>query len=308
MEFIVGRKGEKMKKKSWMAVFVALILVCGFFGVTRYSYAEGEQTQEEKELANLGTRLERVHKTMHYGTTGAALRAVQLAASLLDWSCRATVSKETVESYVDAWFTGYSLYEQTVIRRQFTEVDAAWDILMGKSAKAYMLEAGVFGTLYPWNEPAIYRMDKIIDPILGNAREYSVYEMPDSDEWALRSILEDMRGKLEPGKKGAGLLAVQVAAELLNWSTETGMEPEGIFQLVSDWYGAFSAEEQEQIRLQMTAVDDGWYQLLHSGGKALLIDTGVSAKYYPWTDAAMIPIDKVVDAVLGNEREYSVYP
>jgi len=88
------------------------------------------------------------------GSAGSSLRAVQCAAALLDWGMTTSLSEDEIVYATYSWMDTLDDQRFTQFRECILSCYKACYDLKEENAQAFLTDAGVTSSLYPWNDAA----------------------------------------------------------------------------------------------------------------------------------------------------------
>ena len=102
----------------------------------------------------------------------------------------------------------------------------------------------------------------------------------------LLPLLSDIRARVQPGTAGSSLTAQQLAAQLLDWSMQTGAGKAQVRAAVGEFLASLDDSERSEFALQMGAVQSAVDRLLGENSEALMEDIGgTEGTHWPWKGA-----------------------
>lgn len=110
-------------------------------------------------------------------------------------------------------------------------------------------------------------------------------------------ILDEINQNITVGTTGCFMTAVQVAVDLLDWGTATGLDPEEIRSATLAWLTDMGNDKQVAFAEKLALVDEAYQKLLGSDAKELLSSAGCEDAAYPWSDAPVESIEAIMEAV-----------
>ena len=123
----------------------------------------------------------------------------------------------------------------------------------------------------------------------------------------LDNMLNEINTDVQPGTAGSSLKAVKVAANLLDWGTETCLSQEEIKSETVRWLSDKGNDEQVEFSQKMADVYDAYQELLGENAEELLLSAGYTGKGYPWGSSKVEAIEAIKDVVQPpEEREDAV--
>lgn len=109
-------------------------------------------------------------------------------------------------------------------------------------------------------------------------------------------ILDEIMPLLQPGTAGSSLKAVQAAAQLLDWGTNTGLDPEEIRAAAEKWLAAQDEDTRAESLEKLALADEYYGQLLEDGAEDLLEDAECADMGYPWSSGPVESIEAIMQA------------
>ena len=120
----------------------------------------------------------------------------------------------------------------------------------------------------------------------------------------LDNMLNEINTDVQPGTAGSSLKTVKVAANLLDWGTETSLSQEEIKSETVRWLSDKGNDEQAEFSQKMADVYDAYQELLGENAEELLSSAGYTGKGYPWGSSKIEAIETIKDVVqLPENRE-----
>ena len=98
----------------------------------------------------------------------------------------------------------------------------------------------------------------------------------------LDNMLNEINTDVQPGTAGSSLKTVKVAANLLDWGTETSLSQEEIKSETVRWLSDKGNDEQAEFSQKIADVYDAYQELLGENAEELLSSAGYTGKGYPW--------------------------
>ena len=117
------------------------------------------------------------------------------------------------------------------------------------------------------------------------------------DTTPLSQVLDSINENTQVGTAGSSLRAVQSAAMLMDWCTETTLDAEQVRAAAAEWLSALAEADKTELEMKLELVDTMCLELIHKDGSSLLQDAGVESSAYPWDDAAYEKYTAVLDAL-----------
>ena len=141
-----------MKAKRILPLLLAallMLLLCGCGG-------GAEQGAAEEAQQTLRAELDTIRDSVHPGTAGSALRAVNAAARLLDWAAGSSLTEEQAAQTVRDWAAVQSDETKAHWPEQVDSVTFMLGLLTegGEEAEGLLTDAGCADTAYPWSAEA----------------------------------------------------------------------------------------------------------------------------------------------------------
>ena len=93
------------------------------------------------------------------------------------------------------------------------------------------------------------------------------------------------------------MTAVQAAVKLLDWGTNTGLDPAEIREATVNWLMDKGNDEQVAFSDKLTLVDDAYQKLLGDGAEDLLSSVGLEDIEHNWGNQPVESIEAIMDAV-----------
>ena len=121
-----------------------------------------------------------------------------------------------------------------------------------------------------------------------SASDVTVLELP---------ILDEINQTVSIGTAGSYMTAVQAAAKLLDWGTNTGLDPAEIREATVNWLMDKGNDEQVAFSDKLALVDDAYQKLLSDGAEDLLSSAGLEAAECDWGNQPVESIEAIMDAV-----------
>ena len=121
-----------------------------------------------------------------------------------------------------------------------------------------------------------------------SASDVTVLELP---------ILDEINQTVSIGTAGSYMTAVQAAAKLLDWGTNTGLDPAEIRETTVNWLMDKGNDEQVAFSDKLALVDDAYQKLLGDGAEVLLSSAGLESAECDWGDQPVESIEAIMDAV-----------
>ena len=121
-----------------------------------------------------------------------------------------------------------------------------------------------------------------------SASDVTVLELP---------ILDEINQTVSVGTAGSYMTAVQAAAKLLDWGTNTGLDPAEIREATVNWLMDKGNDEQVAFSDKLALVDDAYQKLLGDGAEDLLSSAGLEAAECDWGNQPVESIEAIMDAV-----------
>lgn len=119
-----------------------------------------------------------------------------------------------------------------------------------------------------------------------------------SDVTALElPILDEINQTVSIGTSGSYMTAVQAAAKLLDWGTNTGLDPAEIREATVNWLIDKGNDEQVAFSDKLSLVDDAYQKLLSDDAENLLSSVGLEAVKHNWGCQPVESVEAIMDAV-----------
>ena len=93
------------------------------------------------------------------------------------------------------------------------------------------------------------------------------------------------------------MTAVQTAAKLLNWGTNTGLDPTEIREATVNWLMDKGNDEQVTFSDKLALVDNAYQKLLSDDAEDLLSSVGLEDVKHNWGCQPVESIEAIMDAV-----------
>ena len=159
-------------KKLFLLLLTGMLLLCACGQVPEEApeTPEGPAAVEpeatpapagEKLYALLGE----LRETVSSGTAGSSLRAVSMAAKLLDWAEEAELTDEELLSALSPWLGELEDGIPADFLEQLAAVDGMVQLLTGEDAAQAMgllSDAGCEDCGYPWSEKAVATVERLM--------------------------------------------------------------------------------------------------------------------------------------------------
>lgn len=110
-------------------------------------------------------------------------------------------------------------------------------------------------------------------------------------------ILDEINQTVSVGTAGSYMTAVQAAAKLLDWGTNTGLDPAEIRVATINWLMDKGNDEQVAFSDKLALVDDAYQKLLDDGAEDLLSSAGLENIERNWGNQPVESIEAIMDAV-----------
>ena len=119
-----------------------------------------------------------------------------------------------------------------------------------------------------------------------------------SDVTALElPILDEINQTVSIGTAGSYMTAVQAAAKLLDWGTNTGLDPTEIREATVNWLMDKGNDEQVAFSDKLALVNDAYQKLLSDDAEDLLSSVGLEDVKHNWGCQPVESIEAIMDAV-----------
>ena len=159
-------------KKLFLLLLTGMLLLCACGQVP-------EETPETPEVPaavepeatpapageELYALLGELRETVSIGTAGSSLRAVSMAAKLLDWAEEAELTDEELLSALSPWLGELEDGIPADFLEQLAAVDGMVQLLTGEDAAQAMgllSDAGCEDCGYPWSEKAVATVERLM--------------------------------------------------------------------------------------------------------------------------------------------------
>ena len=110
-------------------------------------------------------------------------------------------------------------------------------------------------------------------------------------------ILDEINQAVSIGTAGSYMTAVQAAAKLLDWGTNTGLDSAEIREATVNWLMDKGNDEQVTFSDKLALVDDAYQKLLSDDAEDLLSSVGLEDVEHNWGNQPVESIEAVMDAV-----------
>lgn len=113
----------------------------------------------------LSALLGELRENVTIGTAGSSLRAVSMAAKLLDWAEDAKIGDQQILSALEPWLEPLEDGVPAEFREQLASVDNMVRLLTvgpGAEAEGLLSDAGCDDCGYPWSEGAVATVERIM--------------------------------------------------------------------------------------------------------------------------------------------------
>lgn len=110
-------------------------------------------------------------------------------------------------------------------------------------------------------------------------------------------ILDEIDENVQIGTAGAFLTAVKVAADMLDWGVNTGLDTDEVFNATVVWLSGRGNDAQVEFSEKLEQVDAAYKTLLEDNAEDLLSTAGVENSGYPWGTEPVAPIEAIMEAV-----------
>ena len=150
-----------MKRCCLILLIAALLLgACG-----KASPAEPVEAPASSAREELDALLGELRETVTIATAGSTLRAVSMAAKLLDWAETADISDEEILAALEPWLAPPEDGIPADFREQLALVYGVMLLLTGEDtaqAEGLLADAGCEDCGYPWSEKAVATVERIM--------------------------------------------------------------------------------------------------------------------------------------------------
>ena len=134
--------------------------------------------------------------------------------------------------------------------------------------------------------------------VASSAESLAALSESSSDVPALElPILDEINQTVSIGTTGSYMTAVQAAAKLLDWGTNTGLDPAEIREATVNWLIDKGNDEQVAFSDKLALVDDAYQKLLSDDAEDLLSSVGLEDVEHNWGNQPVESIEAVMDAV-----------
>ncbi len=158
-----------MRKTGALLLLCALLLcACGKAAGPEPSLSPASQESPAADPAaqeQLSALLGELRQNVTIATAGSSLRAVAMAAKLLDWAEQAKSSDEQIRSALEPWLAGPEDEIPAEFLEQLGAVDGMFTRLTGDSAhemEGLLSDAGCENCGYPWSAEAAATVERIM--------------------------------------------------------------------------------------------------------------------------------------------------
>ena len=110
-------------------------------------------------------------------------------------------------------------------------------------------------------------------------------------------ILDEINQNVSVGTAGSYMTAVQAAVKLLDWGTNTGLDPAEIREATVNWLMDKGNDEQVAFSDKLSLVDNAYQKLLDDGAEDLLSSAGLEDIEHNWGNQPVESIETIMDAV-----------
>ena len=110
-------------------------------------------------------------------------------------------------------------------------------------------------------------------------------------------ILDEINQTVSIGTAGSYMTAVQAAAKLLDWGTNTGLDPAEIREATVNWLMDKGNDEQVAFSDKLALVDDAYQKLLGDDAEDLLSSAGLESVECDWGNQPVESVEAIMDAV-----------
>ena len=121
-----------------------------------------------------------------------------------------------------------------------------------------------------------------------SASDVTVLELP---------ILDEINQTVSIGTAGSYMTAVQAATKLLDWGTNTGLDPAEIREATVNWLMDKGNDEQVTFSNKLALVDDAYQKLLSDDAEDLLSSVGLEDVNHNWGCQPVESVEAIMDAV-----------
>lgn len=159
-------------KKLFLLLLTGMLLLCACGQVPEEApeTPEGPAAVEPEATPapageELYALLGELRETVSIGTAGSSLRAVSMAAKLLDWAEEAELTDEELLSALSPWLGELEDGIPADFLEQLAAVDGMVQLLTGEDAAQAMgllSDAGCEDCGYPWSEKAVATVERLM--------------------------------------------------------------------------------------------------------------------------------------------------
>lgn len=159
-------------KKLFLLLLTGMLLLCACGQVPEEApeTPEGPAAVEPEATPapageELYALLGELRETVSIGTAGSSLRAVSMAAKLLDWAEEAELTDEELLSALSPWLGELEDGIPADFLEQLAAVDGMVQLLTGEDAAQAMgllSDAGCEDCGYPWSEKAVSTVERLM--------------------------------------------------------------------------------------------------------------------------------------------------
>ena len=110
-------------------------------------------------------------------------------------------------------------------------------------------------------------------------------------------ILDEINQTVSIGTADSYMTAAQAAAKLLDWGTNTGLDPAEIREAAVNWLMDKGNDEQVTFSGKLALVDDAYQKLLSDDAEDLLSSVGLEDVEHNWGNQPVESIEAIMDAV-----------
>ena len=109
------------------------------------------------------------------------------------------------------------------------------------------------------------------------------------------SILDEIEADVKVGTSGSSLTAVQVAAKLIEWGTDVGLDVNEISDAATTWLSSKTDNLTEFLQ-KLELVDDAYQKLLTDGARELLDSAGCESTEITWGSQPVEAVEAIMQA------------
>lgn len=126
------------------------------------SKAEEERTPQEQELISM---LDEIDQKCRLGEAGCSLKAVKIAAHLMNWGVGTPLTCDQIKAVTVSWLQSLGQTEQSEFAEKLQFVRDTYYQLLGENAQELLDEAGVTDAAYPWSSEPIETVEAVMQTV-----------------------------------------------------------------------------------------------------------------------------------------------